>query len=292
MMVADMSVMNTRKMMTVTRNLVMTGKNLLDTEKKALKFVSTEHRSIFRCEADEQALTEILNALKRMEVSEAMEGHWFSCLDKTRRCSFCGKRLVLYNEEVGTNSWRGNSRIVYLHTLIHGTVRVTVVDLMCWSCNTFHVFDGKDNALFSASEDHIYTREIMDLWVSEVCGMGKTFRQAFSTLMTFSSSTSVSMERKGLPLMCKRRFSCSAFHDYLSLLNFPADEVLARTFSCSTCEVTRENGVRYAESVVVDGTAVGLLCTLPNYARDEYFVPRFHDIRNIEFLSNALRSVK
>ncbi len=54
-------------------------------------------------------------------------------------------------------------RQVKLHTLIHGTLDVSVVDYTCSKCHAKNYFDGADVALFAASSGAVFSRELLDL---------------------------------------------------------------------------------------------------------------------------------
>ena len=65
-----------------------------------------------------------------------------------------------------------------------------------------------------------------------------------------------------------RQLCNEVFTLFLKSLKFPRDENLIEIFSCSTCETRDTDGERVLKGVVMDGTALGILGTPPNFSRD------------------------
>ena len=187
-------------------------------------------RTVFQCKSDEQALSSLYKDLKVVTQSLASKGIWHRWIDKTRECDSCHLNLFDWKDNDEEDLWNGRKRTPYLHTAIHSTVRVTVVDLICRKCGALHIFYGKYDDLFCAAKEHVITREGLSFWVSEICGMGTTFRQAFSSFVYLLSLTTVQLDCKGNESICNRRFCSSSFRKYLSLLQFASEGALSRTF--------------------------------------------------------------
>ena len=204
------------------------------------------------------SLEEIHSHLHRVDESSARDGSCFTCIDVTRNCMSCSVPLVNSMNNGRTTPWKGIRRTSNLHTFAQGTVGVTVVDLICEGRNQFHAFDERDNAVFSVSKEHTFISEVLDFWIWEVCGQGKTFRQAFSTLMAISIPPRIKFQLKGLQLTCNRRLCSSAFLGYLPLLDFMFDEALSTTLSSSFREQETADSSNCIDSVVMDGSAYGL----------------------------------
>ena len=151
------------------------------------------------------SLEEIHNHLNRVDKSSTREGSCFTCIDITRNCMSCSVLLVNSMNNDRTIPWKGIRRTNNLRTFAQGTVGVTVVDLICEDRNQFHAFDGRDNAVFSVSEEYTFIREVLEFCIWEVCGQGKTFRQAFSTLMAIFIPPRIKFQVKRLQLLCNRR---------------------------------------------------------------------------------------
>ena len=127
----------------------------------------------------------------------------------------------------------------------------------------------------------------------QVCISGLTFRQAYSTFRMITCLPSNSNAICGIPLSCNRRFCNKAFQAYLELLDFPSQKKLNYTFSRSTCEFVSPDGTRSINSIVMDGTVVGLLGKLPDYQRPVFSLPRFQNkqIHGLLLRSKPVREV-
>lgn len=51
------------------------------------------------------------------------------------------------------------TRVVYLHTLVHGSVSINVIDLHCPSCTDVILFDEVTQALFCLNKNNTFTQE-------------------------------------------------------------------------------------------------------------------------------------
>ena len=71
--------------------------------------------------------------------------------------------------------------------------------------------------------------------------------------------------------MCKRIYrrqnSIDAFSLFLKRIEFYQKQDLHELFSCKTCVVDAENGEMQIDGVVMDGLAMRILGTLPDFIR-------------------------
>jgi len=240
-------------------------------------FISQTPRRFVSCKSDEIMLSRISEEWK-FSFGEGM-GEFFSITvyDPFRNCRKCMRRLLYSTEdsELLPELAIPIFRKVDLHTLNMGTLRITVADLICPWCDTIHRYDGEHDGLFSINPSSVYTRELLDLWVYQVCGLSMTFREAFDSFNFIQKLGSSKLARHGNTSKCKRRLSNTAFTAFLGTLEFP-EEVLRHIFACDTCEKKTADTAdeKVIEAVVIDGTAVGLLGTLPPFARETALVPR------------------
>ncbi len=64
-----------------------------------------------------------------------------------------------------------------------------------------------------------------------------------------------------------RQSANEALCKFLMLLRFPSGRDFNDLFSCESCTVRDANGNERMEGVVMDGTAMGILGTLPQFQR-------------------------
>ena len=88
-------------------------------------------------------------------------------------------------------------RHVMLHTLHHGTTTIVAIDFKCSKCGRFVSYDGAYDALFSVRKEHVFTHELLDAWLWDVCGTGCTFRDAFYSWSAKNNMWSASLKRVG-----------------------------------------------------------------------------------------------
>ena len=245
-------------------------------------YVSILPRRVLPCAADKKAVGELFRAVVSHSQSNS-KGPVYTAFDKTRKCGRCG-----YTIDYGDcNVIR---RPAVLHTLINGSLYISVVDLICPSCGTDVKFDGRDCAMFAATKKIIYHRELLDYWLYQVSMVGGTFREAYELSKQVSRSTSAEYFRLGNPLSSNRRTASSAFSSFLSTIAMPPEDVLSKVFSCSKCEKVRNDGSKEMRAVVMDGTATGILGELPPYDRPSFLVAAATDTTKIQFLFPASKA--
>ncbi len=113
------------------------------------------------------------------------------------------------------------------------------------------------DCLFCSSNQHVFTIELLDCWVYEVCGKGSTFRDSFVTWFESSNSATARLNRLGDSPIIGRRQANEAFFRFLQCLKFPTVNDLNSLFSCSTSETHHESGYKQLDGIVMDGTATG-----------------------------------
>ena len=72
-------------------------------------------------------------------------------------------------------------RGVMLHTLLHGSITIIVIDTKFSKCGRFASYNGACDSLFIVRGEHVFTCELLDAWLWDACGTSGTFRDAFSS---------------------------------------------------------------------------------------------------------------
>ncbi len=139
---------------------------------------------------------------------------------------------------------------------------------MCLECNVTVPYDCLYDGVFRLTQNHLFSRELLDMWLWDVCGSGGTFRDAYASWSSKSYATTASFHRLGTDNYATRQLSNEAFTSYLKLLAFASETELHELFYCTECETTDENGDKSLSEVVIDGTALGILETLPQFERN------------------------
>ena len=70
------------------------------------------------------------------------------------------------------------------NALHHVSLPIFVTNTRCPECERLIPYDGADgsaNAIFCVSKHDTFTRELLDAWFYDVCGVGSSFRDAFSS---------------------------------------------------------------------------------------------------------------
>ena len=106
-------------------------------------------------------------------------------------------------------------RETLLHALHHGTVPIHINDLRCDVCGQINAYDGLDDGTFALDKNLVFTRELIDAWMWDMCGTGGTFRDTFSSWASNQWFTSASYHRVGTELMCNRQRANENFHHFL-----------------------------------------------------------------------------
>ena len=227
-------------------------------------YTSTKPRSFFPCSSDERALLDLIRTLftRSGEDDVNEEGFvYFVGRDPIQTCKNCGE-CVTNDTECERITRRAS-----LHTLHHGCIPIAVIDSRCPKCHRLIPYDGAFDALFCTRKDHVFTRELLDAWLWDVCGTGGTFRDAFYSWETKTSMASASLHRVTTKYSFARQRGNEAFSAFLTTLQFPQDDHVFALFSCKKCERTLSTGEKCMDAVVMDGSAVGILGRLPEFKR-------------------------
>lgn len=249
---------------------------------------SSKPRQLIRCLSDDRALDELLVAMEGKTAEELWRGDWFVTWDHGEECRHCFNRLVY--DPLDAKTCTGVGRIVQFHAFKAGTVRILVKDIICRSCSTVNLFDGRSRGMFALSSSVVFSRELLDMWVYQVCGIGSPFREAYEIYQNYSSSYSAKFGRDKLPKKCHRRLGASCFSAYLITLRLSSDEQAAKLFSCVSCEKStspqgeEDSKKGRLDAVVMDGTAVGILKKLPTFIRPMQTVPLVEKCNREQFL--------
>lgn len=113
----------------------------------------------------------------------------------------------------------------------------------------------------------------MEFWYWSLCSTGGTFLDTFTSWMTQGLASSAPFHRLGREIELPRTRGNEAFSLFLKTLRFTHDEDLFSLFSCSKYELNPDSPSRNLSGVVIDGTALRILVTLPDFQRDKRLVP-------------------
>lgn len=235
-------------------------------------YTSQRPRFFFPCRSDDSALQKFLMSVSAAKTANTNE--IFLAIDEEAICPSCGLDAKQSEED----NCRIRSASVY--TLHHGAIDIKVTDFICLNCRRCIPFDGYSDAFFCLTKKHIFTRELLDAWLWDLCGSGGTFRDVFSSWSSQGLAESASIHRIGREMDINRQRGNEAFSAFLKTLRFPKDEDLYSLFSCTKCERDPSSGTRELDAVVMDGTALGILGSLPKFNRQTRTVkaaPRMPD---------------
>ena len=131
--------------------------------------------SFFPCISDDIALTNILTGLLQLSMRnvETEKDEKLLLVDFYVKYWSCSTICT----EVNAASHSVTS--AQLHTLHHGSIKVDVAEIICLACGKQIPYDGLCNSLFRLNKGYIFTRELIDSWVWELCRTGGTFRDSF-----------------------------------------------------------------------------------------------------------------
>ena len=241
--------------------------SLTDGRITRVSYVSKLSRHVFACIGEESALKSIIRI-------SSGNSDVVTAIDNEARCSICRKDV-----KVGGN-FSQTIRSTVLHTLHHGSIPFRVIDIVCMDCGITIPYDGVSHGVFRVNQNHLFARELLDMWLWDICGTGGTFRHAYSSWSSKSYAATASLHRIGTDNFASRQLSNEAFTCFLKTLTFSKEENLFELFSCTDCEKRDSDGNYYLDGIVMDGTALGILGTLPNFVRHSevvHSVPRIPD---------------
>lgn len=87
---------------------------------------------------------------------------------------------------------------------------------------------------FCASRYHVFSRDLLDVWMFDVCGVDMSFRDAFSSWKRKTSSPSSSFIWLENPPLVKRRMGNEAFNGFLRTVRFSNENRLVDLFRATT----------------------------------------------------------
>lgn len=96
-------------------------------------YLSKLPRQFIRCISDDLSIEMVLEKSIGKTDDELWAGQWVKVCDVGESCRKCGK-ILIYDPEKGECD-EGIERVVQFHGLKTGTMRITVIDLICRSCN-------------------------------------------------------------------------------------------------------------------------------------------------------------
>lgn len=100
-------------------------------------------------------------------------------MNRSPRCTIsspvlCRRSYNIITPTSSLGSIRRNTALA-LHTLHHGSVKIDFDDLRCNVCCRFTAYDGLHDRLFSVNKQHLFTRELLDVLMWDVCRFSGTF---------------------------------------------------------------------------------------------------------------------
>lgn len=272
---------------TVIQDLSETvGRRTRERKRKQFKFTNVQ-RSLVMCDREVKNTVELTKAIE-----SAAERKEKLVLRETGRVfrSHCG--------ELHTERDRRRKRKVTLHTLTHGSIKMHVMDWICRICNKKVCYTGMLYAIFPCRRSSAFTVELMYIWIRAVCMQGISYRDSYKLVRAVATAPSVRSKYESDESFLnskysdlKRRCANDVFRDFVSSLHVSTDRVTSTLFSCKECEqplseadkvelglkdrdTERDpqidaNNLKRFNAVAIDGTAAGILGSLPEFIRNE-----------------------
>ena len=233
-----------------------------------MSYTSTKSLFFYSCLSDDAALNRILEilleALKKS--GNCLKGNSFTGIDEEVICPRCHED-IRYSDPAKTYR-----RKELLHTLHHGSIEIGVMDFFCRNSRQWIIYVGFSDSLFCLNKLHLFTRELLDSWLWNLCGTKATFRDTFTFRMTQGLASSASFHHLGREIELLRVKANESFSMFLKTLWYLHDEDLYSLFSCSKCELNPDSPSRDLSGVVVDGTKIGISGTSSDFQRDKRVV--------------------
>lgn len=159
-----------------------------------------------------------------------------------------------------------------LYSLHHGSIDIQVLDWSCTQSGKCNAFEGKSNAMFSATKNHAFTRELLDASHSDDGGGGGACRDAYVSWEAKNWSSSSAFHCIGHEFELNRQPGNDSCYAFINTLQFPSDDDLYALFSFSIFENRNREGDKLTDGVVMDGTALGISGILPEFCRSTSLV--------------------
>ena len=84
-----------------------------------------------------------------------------------------------------------------LHALHHGNITIWVTDFVRGYCNELFPYDRLVDGIVCVKKKDVFSRELLDTWLWDMCGTGGTFRDDYSSWSSKSTANSASFHRIG-----------------------------------------------------------------------------------------------
>ena len=140
--------------------------------------------------------------------------------DDTAFCMDCNLYLKSESKENTCN------RLVWVHSIHHGTFEISVTDYVCPHCSMYIPYDGESDALSCISGKHVFAIELLDSRLWGTCGTGGTFRNVFSSWASKSYFVSASLHRLRMESSVTSQRGNEDFSAFLKTLQFWEEEYL------------------------------------------------------------------
>ena len=145
-------------------------------------------------------------------------------------------------------------REIWLHTLAHRSVQISIRDFIC-SCGNLIPYDLLFENIFSIYQHHCFTRELLYSCTFDGCCLGLLFRESFSSWKRKMRSIFSSLNWIQYEPVVKIRIANDTFSAFLKLLRFSSLSTVRKIFSCNICMEAQPDGRTRWKSIVMDGTA-------------------------------------
>ena len=76
-------------------------------------------------------------------------------------------------------------------------------------------YNGLSDGMIGMNEKNLFTRELLDMWVWDVCGSSATFRDEYYSWESKSTAFRASYPRIGVPINVSRQLCNDAFTAFL-----------------------------------------------------------------------------
>ena len=150
--------------------------NIDDTAITEIASISRLHCRIFACRVEEQAIVNIISFEQKDNLKDIQEDRrFYTGLHQFPFCRRCDLNIM-------NSSLRGGKVVdALLHTIHHGTISIRVIEFLRLKCGTYLHYDSSSDGVFRLTKDHLFSRELVDMWLWDVCGTGCTLCEACSS---------------------------------------------------------------------------------------------------------------
>ena len=138
-------------------------------------YASKLRRNIFPCSIEREVMHNFSEACVQARfINEQDSAHVF-CEGKDTVFMYQAskKEWTVINQENAMNFYC-NMRDILLLTLNHGSIRIKVHNLL-WECSNIVLYDGLSDGVLCIKRKHAISRELLDAWMFDACGIGMLF---------------------------------------------------------------------------------------------------------------------